>query len=247
MAQPKLKINELAESINSLTFARRKISETEGIRLRNLLGKLTTTRNAEYYDFLGRIACLENDRAKMITYYKNAISLSLFGNNYEIQENFLYSLNNLGLFFKAKEQLKIISEKFPTCAEVSKYIVKNRFALCRFREALSLAESLENKPANFHKAEEFVSIFDKADLSDDEAENLCKLAYSVLETKNLYYSGSEIEIIDNCVFYTIYVDAPIKEVAQIDFELSYLFAEQLENMYDDVIIFEYKSVETLKP
>jgi hypothetical protein len=72
------------------------------------------------------------------------------------------------------------------------------------------------------------------------------LAYSILETKNLYYSGSAIEIIEDCVFYSIYIDVSIEEAARIDFELSYLFAEKLENMRDDVIVFEYKSVETLK-
>ena len=76
MAQPALKIDALTESINSLALRRRKPSPSEIDRLKNELGKSITVRNAEYYDFLGRIAALENDREKMIAYYKEAFTHS---------------------------------------------------------------------------------------------------------------------------------------------------------------------------
>ena len=240
MAQPALKTDELTNVINSLVVKYRKPSAEEIVRLKNELGKAKKIKDAEYYDFLGRIAYLENDRAKMIRHYEEALTHALF-NKYDIQESYFFQLHNSGLPFKAREQLKLITEKFPKKTEMLKNLAENNRILCRFREAHQIGVLLDVSFLN-----QAIAIFDKADLSDDEAENLCKLAYSLLEIKNLYFSTAKWEVIDDCVFYTIYVDTPIKEVAKIDFELSYLFAEQLENMRDDVIVFEYKSVETLK-
>lgn len=241
MAQPKLKTNELAESINSLALRRRKPSPSEIARLKNELGKSITVRNAEYYDFLGRIAALENDKEKMIAYYKEAFTHS-FNKNYSIYESYQVALSKCGLLAKENEQLKEIIRRFPKQAHLNHLLIKNCCYLCRFREALSL----EYKTANFNKIEKYVSIFDNSNLSDDKAEKLCQLAYSVLEIKNLYYSISEIEIIDNCVLYTIYVDLPIEEIFEVNWELANVFAENDEDMRSDVLMFEYSSVDVLE-
>lgn len=241
MAQPALKIDALTESINSLALRRRKPSPSEIARLKNELGKSITVRNAEYYDFLGRIAALENDREKMIAYYKEAFTHS-FNKNYSIYESYQVALSNCGLLAKENEQLKEIIRRFPKQAHLNHLLIKKCFYLCRFREALSL----EYKPANFNEIEKYVSIFDNSNLSDDEAEKLCQLAYSVLEIKNLYYSGSKIEIIEDCVFYTIYVDLPIEEIFEVNWELAGIFADNVEDMRSNTLMFQYSSVDVLE-
>ena len=72
------------------------------------------------------------------------------------------------------------------------------------------------------------------------------MAFSVLETKNLYYSDSEINIVDNCVCHTIYIDLPIEYLSDINWELAGVFAENVEDMRSDVLIFEYSSIDILE-
>lgn len=245
MAQALPKTQELADKIDQLLYKRRKPVDSE---IRSLKKEASNLKDkiiyADYCDFLGGIACLENNNAKMIAHYKEAITLS-FGNNYEIQRNYFANLNNRGLFAKAREQLKEITTKFPDTKELSIFSFGNAFFLCRFREAVLLSELLEN----IHDKEiarTAAFIFERENLSDDEAENLCKLAYSVLETKNLYFSGSEIEIIDNCILYTIYIDLPIEEVFDINWELAGVFVDNGKNRCNEVLAFKYSSVDVLE-
>ena len=245
MAQPALKIDELAESINSLALKRRKPSPSEIARLKNELGKSITVRNAEYYDFLGRIACLENDRARMITHYKEAITLS-FRNNEIIQWNYFRSLENSGLFFKAREQLKVIAEKFSSHPRIREFEIQNSIDLCRFRETHQIINNAEFPLDKNYFLNSAISVFNKAELSDDEAENLCKLAYSLLEIKNLYFSTANWEVVDDCVFYTIYVDAPIEEMFDINWELAGVFVDNGKNRCNEVLAFKYSSIDVLE-
>ncbi len=97
-----------------------------------------------------------------------------------------------------------------------------------------------------HVIIEAVDITDRAQLDDDETEQLQQLAFSILEDHKLYFSNSIIEIVNDFIHYKIYVDLPIAQIPALDFKLSLRFAENIENMRDDVIVFEYKSVETLE-
>lgn len=245
-AQANLNTQELLDKINSLVHKKRQPNDIDIADLKKEAGKLKNKISyPDYCDYLGQIACLENDKVNMLGHYKNAIANS-FNKNLEIKKNYFISLYRCGLIIKASEQLKEIAENFSTYPNIIPFLIDNNFDLCRFRNALSLCESLENKPEFFNTIEKAVSIFESAGLSDDKAQHLCELAYSILEKQNLYYSNATVEIIEDCVYYSIYVDVSIEESARIDFELSYLFAEKLDDMCDDVIVFEYKSVETLK-
>jgi hypothetical protein len=246
-AVPKTKAEELSDKINSYALTKRKISKDDfNFRLlkneiKGLFGKIN---HADYYDLLGRVSCLENNKNSVIESYKNAIKHA--PNSFNIYENYVVSLKNLGLINHAFEQSKILIKKFPTHPNALSFFIGAASVLCHFRESYQLLNNVNISVNNINFLEKVIHIFDSAELTDDEAQRLCELAYSILETKNLYYSGSAIEIIEDCVFYSIYIDVSIEEAARIDFELSYLFAEKLENMRDDVIVFEYKSVETLK-
>jgi len=245
-AQALPKTQELEDKIDSLAAKRRKPSDfeicllkTEAVKLK---GKIPYP---DYYALLGQIACLENNKDKMIAHYKEAITLS-FNKNLEIKKNYCIGLGRCGLLFEVSEQLKEIKENFSTSSEILSILIHHNSDLCRFRNVLSLSKSSENKPAFFNTIEKAISIFENAELSDDEAQNLCALAYSVMETQNLYCSGWKIEIIDDCILYTIYVDKPIEEIFEVNWALANVFAENVENMRSDVLMFEYSSVDILE-
>jgi hypothetical protein len=168
-----------------------------------------------------------------------------FNKNLEIKKNYFISLYRCGLILEASEQLKEITKNSPTSTETLSFLSGKKFDLCRFKESLKSLNKLKDKPDFFGTVKKAVSIFENAGLSDDDAQHLCELAYSVLETRKLYFSGSEIEIIDDCVFYTIYVDSPIEDIAEINWKLAETFAE-LDDMRSDILLFEYSSVAVLE-
>ena len=127
-------------------------------------------------------------------------------------------------------------------------MIESAWSLGRFHEAYELLSKLPT-PQQHHSYQsivEAIKIVDRAQLSDDEAEQLQQLAFSILQDHHLYYSSSKISIINDFIHYEIYVDLPIDQIPALDFELSLTFAKKLDDMRDYVIVFEYKSVNTLK-
>jgi tetratricopeptide (TPR) repeat protein len=246
-AQPAPKTQELANKIFSFYLKRRKLGEFDIPRLEkdveNLKGKI---EYAKYYDFLGQIASLRRDKDNIISYYENALKLA--SNDSDIQYNYMVGLGNSGFITQAIEQGKVLVGKFPDKPEALTPIIDHISYLCRFKSSLPFLNKLEN-PTEFHNykiIQKAISIFADAQLSDDEAQHLCQFAFSVLETKNLYYSDSEIKIADDCVCYTIYVDSPIEDMFDINWELAGIFAEKVEDMRSDVLMFEYSSIDVLE-
>jgi len=241
-AQALPKTQEFEDKIEIFIGNRKKPSKGDIAILKKDAGKLKgKIPYADYYDFLGQIAFLENDSVKMLAHYKEATTLS-FHNNLKIKLNYFCSLWHFGFISEASELLKEIAKNFSTCTE----LIEKNLDLCRFRASLEFINKLDQKSKFFDLAKKVVSIFENAELSDDEAQNLCALAYSVMEIQNLYCSGWKIEIIDNCVLYTIYVDKPIEEIFEINWALANVFAENVENMRSDVLMFEYSSVDVLE-
>jgi tetratricopeptide (TPR) repeat protein len=245
-AQPAPKTQELSDKIRSFCLKRRKSKDIDTRRLKRDTDSLRAKINdAEYYDFLGQIACLERDRNSILSCYENALKLA--PNDCNIQYNYVVSLGNSGFFAQAVEQIKILVDKFPNELEALPFLVDNIFRLCRFKSTLQLLNKLENSTSYVYKIiQKATSIFEDAQLSDDEAQHLCELAFSVLETKNLYYSVTEINIVDDTVCYTIFVDSPIEDIADINWELAGIFAEKVEDMRSDVLMFEYSSIDVLE-
>jgi tetratricopeptide (TPR) repeat protein len=241
-AQALPKTQELSDRINTLFLKKRKPSEFDIRLLKKEAEKLKNkTTEVDYCQFLGLIAALENDKENCIIHYERAIKLS--PNDYDVYKNYCICLHNRGLLFKEIEQLKELIEEFPSrTTETLLSVIENKKYLCRFKDTLALEN--KTKHQNFLLKES--TIFENAGLSDDEAQYLCKLAYRILETKKLYFSYATIEIIDDCVLYTIYVDLPIEEIFKINWELAGIFAENVEDMRSDVLMFEYSSVDVLE-
>ncbi len=118
------------------------------------------------------------------------------------------------------------------------------FMACRMHQALELLMRLET-PANHPFFQDIINsaeIFTAAGLSDDEAEQLQLLAFGLLKKANLTVSYCELSVLNTYVHYEIFVDLPISQIPELDFELARAFAANVENMRDDVIIFEYRSM-----
>jgi hypothetical protein len=202
--------------------------------------------HALYYDFLGKIAALEHKKSELIEFHEK--SITLLPDDIEIQYDYIMSLNRAGLFYQALEHSKEVLVGFPDNEIFLIAAINNSFSLCRFREAFSFFNRLKNKTSfsEYKTLQKGLAIFEDVQLSDDEAENLHKLAFSMLESHGLYYSASEINIICDCVCYSIYIDLPVEAMAEINWELAGLFVENVEDIHSDVFTFEYESVEVLE-
>lgn len=238
--QPAPKMQELVNDINTLVSKHRKPANTEVNRLDRQAESLKKKINwSDYYDILGQISGLKDHKDDMISKFENAIKLE--PNNYEIRRNYLSCLHNSGLIELATNQARLLDSQFPS-NDSSLLLFKSYFYLCRFRDALQVLGKLERNNENLSA----VTIFDNANLTDDDAQNLHKLAFGVIKAKNLYFSASEIEIVDNCVCYTIYVDAPIEDIFDINWELDRILVENLEDTRSDVLMFQYSSINVLE-
>jgi hypothetical protein len=245
-AQPLPKIQELTDKINLFFSKKRRTSDFDIRLLKKEIDKLKGKIDyADYYDFLGQISSLENDKKGVVSYYEKALKLA--PNNYKIQYNYASVPRICGLFFQAFTQVKDLYNKFQDITVLNLFI-ENAIQICRAREAQQLLETLEN-PTGFFAYRIIVTavdIFENAGLSDGEAQHLYELAFSILEAKNLYYLTSSMNIIDDCVCYTIYVDSPIEDIFEINWELDKVFVENLDDTRSDILFFQYSSIKVLE-
>jgi hypothetical protein len=120
---------------------------------------------------------------------------------------------------------------------------------CRTYEASGFLTHTNN-PDN-HKYYQLIkegrAIFETARLNDDEVERLQNLAFSAIEKNNLYFSGAKkIYITSGCIHYQIYIDLPIEEIFEINWQLADVLVENTENTHSDAILFEYESVDVFE-
>lgn len=246
-AQALPKTDELSKRMISFSNKKRKLTPFDIRKLKKDVESLKGQIDYfEYYDYLGQIACLERDKGSIVKYYENALRLA--PDNYLTLNNYVVSLEKSGFFTEAITQAQVLVNKFPDDLKSIERLRYDNFFLCRFKDVQQLLNNTKI-PANWVDYEiiiEALAIFNNAGLSDDEAQHLCELAYSVLESQNLYFSKAEIEIIVDCVCYTIYIDERIEKLFDINWELSGVFAEKLEDMRSDVLIFDYSSIDILE-
>ncbi len=219
-AQPSPKTQELADKIYYFLSKRRKLGEFDIRLLKKEADNFKKIDYVNYWEFLGRISCLERKKDNINRCYEAALKLA--PNDYKIHHNYMVGLGNSGFITQAIEQ--------------------------GIKSSLPFLNKLEN-PTQFHNykiIQKAISIFEDAQLDDDEAQHLCQLAFSVLETKHLYYSDIEINIVDNCVCYTIYIDSPIEDIFDINWELDRVFVENLDDTRSDVLMFQYSSIDVLE-
>lgn len=246
-AQALPKTQELFEKLDLFASTNRKLNEFDIRFLKRDAEKLKDKIDyPQYYDFLGKISCLENNKKNIINYYENAIKLS--PNSYNIQRNYVISLAKRGFLSESFICSKNLATHFPNEIEALALVFDKSIRLCRFKEALQLSKIIKkNVECPYYELIEIAAdIFEHEQLNDDEAQHLCQLAFSVLESQNLYFSDWDVEIIEDCVHYSIYVDLPVEEIFDINWELAGIFVDNVENRRNDTLIFEYKSVDILE-
>lgn len=247
IAQPAPATQELTHDLDTYFARGRKLTafEIKGLekKANDLKGKIDF---ADYYAFLGLIAALRQDSETLTHYFENALKLA--PTNTTILSNYLISINNIGRYLQALTLARTLAQNLGNDSSLLADMIESAFCLGRFHEAYKLLTKLPvpQQYQGYQDIIEAVEIVDRAQLSDDEAEQLQQLAFSVFRDHKLYFSGSTIKIINDFIHYKIYIDLPIAQIPALDFELSLTFAKKLDDMRDDVIVFEYKSVDTLK-
>jgi hypothetical protein len=237
------KTEELGNNINYFFDNNLRPAPLEILRLKKEAENLLTIDAVSAYNYLSRIAVLENNRKTVISNYKK--SIKLVPNNYVTHFNYPISLARCGLhdlaLKKARENVKMFSND----KNVLKQLLSPLIFTARFNEARELLNKIEDK-TQLQFINHAARIFDEANLTDGEAQHLQTLAYSVIEKNNLYYFEPTINIIDDCVCFTLYVDLPVEEIFDINWELAGVLADNVEDMRCGVLNFEYSSIEVLR-
>lgn len=248
IAQPAPASQELTDALYTYFDRRRKPTDFE---IKSLERKAEALKNkidfADYYTFLGIIAALRQDSKSLTSHFDNALKLA--PNNTVVLSNYLVALNNSGEHLKALILGRTLLKRVNNDDKLLNETIRSACQLCRFHEAHQLLlNNLENdqKSEWYQYANHAIEITDYAHLDDNEAEQLQQLAFSLLKKNNLYFSNIRIGALNDFIHYEIFVDLPIAQIPALDFELSRTFAKNLENMRDDVIVFEYRSVEALQ-
>ncbi|MFZ2725589.1 MAG: hypothetical protein WAX77_05030 [Methylococcaceae bacterium] len=243
MVQPLAKTHELEDKIELLINQKRKPDEFTIYLLKSDINKLEgKIKVYQYYKLLGAVAGFENDSNQVISNYQKALQ---YENDLFTHLNYMSALFSCGLIKESVFQTEILLNNFPNNANALNRAIKSFYFSCNFKKAFQLHKEFKTKNFFCNNGLAF-NICEKFQLSDGQAQVLCELAYSLLETHNLYFSSSLIEIIDNCIVYTIYIDSPVKDIAKINWELSKLFVETLDDTWSDVLMFQYSSIDVLE-
>ena len=242
-AQALPKTKELIDEINSYTAKNRKTTDWQ-IKLFKKKADILRGKIPEnlYFDVLGRIACLENDIAALSQYYQKALKLT--PTDFQTQKHYFIALHNKGLYTKALVHGKTMLTDFPEHSEtILSWMIECAFRACRMHEAfdfLTLTSNPDNHP-HYQHIREGIAIFETAGLTDDEAEHIQNLAHALIQKNNLYFSTAVISITRDCIHHQIYVDLPIEEIFDLNWQLADVLVENTEKTHSDTILFEYES------
>ena len=242
-AQPAPKTQELENNINYFFDNYLRLTNFDILRLKKKAKYLIKIDAATAYDYLGRIAGLENNRKDVISNYEKAISLP--SNNCINRLNYSIALMRCGLNDLALEEARKVFNKFPNDKDVLSNLFYRLIDSTRFNEAHTLLSEIEDNE-KIELVNHASKIFEEVHLKDEDAQYLQKLAYSVIEKNNIYYFNSTASIIDNCVCFTLYVDLPVEEIFDINWDLAGILANGVDDMRCDVLNFEYSSIEVLR-
>jgi hypothetical protein len=241
--QPAPKTQELGNNINYFLDNYLRPTDLDIRRLKKEAENLIKIDAADAYNYLGVIAALENNRKTVISNCEKAIKL--MPNDWRIHSHYSIALLRCGLNDLALEEARKVFSKFPNNKDVSSGLFDRLINSARFDEAHKLSSKIEDNK-RIELVNHATKIFEEANLKDDEAQHLQKLAYSVIEKNNIYYFSSRIGIIHNCVSFTLYVDLPVENIFDINWELAEVLADNVEDMRCGVLNFEYSSIEVLR-
>lgn len=240
--------NELANEIHSYALKKRKPTNWQIKLLKNKADKLRgKIPESQFYVFQGMIASLELNIGALSTHFQTAIKLD--STNFQTQYNYLAALKNSCAYSNALAHGKLMLTDFPKNSEaILSWLVECALMVCRMHEALFFLSQLNNPSQDngYQLAKEGIAIFEAVGLNDDVAECLQSLVFNVIKKNNLYHSTSSIGITDNCIHYHIYVDLPIEDIFEINWQLANEFVENTENTYSDAILFEFQSISVLE-
>jgi tetratricopeptide (TPR) repeat protein len=246
-AQALPKTNELMDKVNSFIEEYRLPTEFEIRLLKKETDNLKNVDYCDYYQLLGMIASLENKKKDIVSNFENAIKLN--PNDFVLQYNYATILRNKGLLKLSIEQAQQSLKKYPQNTEALECLFTSLNSSCRLNEAMELFKKVDDKSIfNFNDMDNFIEsfkIFNQAGLSDDEARNIQELSFKLVEEKNIYVFEHVTEILNGSVSRTIYVDVPIEDIFDLNWELAGKLAN-LEDSYSDVLSFKYSSVDVLR-
>lgn len=248
-AEPLSIAEKLIQEILDFQIEFKKITTFERLKLVSQVDSLAKSiPEYDYHDFLGMIFCLENNQKLAIQHHK--VALEKAPESFMVHHNYFASLCSFGLFLKARELGEIILSKFPV--EVTEFntieiMVTNLLVSGRLQDAYNLLGKSTNpmNHENYGIVTECLPIFKNAGLTDDEAEKIHDSIFHVLHERELHLSNVGIKVIDNCLLITIYVELPIEDIFELNWDASGVLAESVDDMRSNVIMFEFSSVDVL--
>lgn len=253
VTQPQLdtqELEELQDDIESFRDEWRKISFSEKVALQERLDSLRATiSKLDYLLLKGRIFYLFRDIFNMKNTYMEAIKF--FPDNERAHFDYLASLINLAMYQDAVLYGKTILEKFghhnPIARLVKIEIAKALLCLGKIKKAHEYLSELDDYKNNGENYITFnvLSIFENSKLSGDEFKKIYDLFCGVLNKKNALRTITA-SITDDKVFYKFYVELPIDEIVELNWEASCVLAENFDDMRCDVVMFEFEPVDIFK-
>ena len=248
--QPFPKATELTNEINTYFSKYRKPSDWQIKLLQkkadSLKGKIP---DSLYYGLLGNISALEDDIPALRQHFQTAIKLNPTSSQPQYQ--YLVALKNRG---RCSEELVLCNAmltQFPDHSEeIFSWLAESAFMSCRMNEALHYLEQIKNKDESnslYHHITESQLIFKTAGLSDEVASHLYNLAYDLLQKFGLYFSSTGVIVTTRgYVHCQLYVDLPIDNIYDLNYQLAAELVNNAENTYSDIVLFEFNSIDVFE-
>ncbi|MDY6991731.1 MAG: hypothetical protein SVR94_03870 [Pseudomonadota bacterium] len=249
--KPKITASEMVQQLNEM----RQKGNTDLLtfyKLRHQAHIFEKQDPARAYMILGMIATLEGQFDKMQAHYERAIALAPTYTATHL--NYITSLQSIGLFAKALHHSKALLNQMPERLEALHLIITNAVFCCRLHEAFSYLQKwyIINPLNDFNLAkliEEGARLLTELGLTDDEAERIYQLVFTLLYKKNIVFKNVHIDYFKDetseCLVYTIFVVCSVYKVIELNHLLDKRLNKELTDMPHDKIVFLYKSSEIL--
>jgi tetratricopeptide (TPR) repeat protein len=244
------KTTELINEINTYFSKYRKPSDWQIKLLKkkidHLKGKIS---DSLYYGLLGNIAALEDDIPALRQYFQTAIKINPTSSQPQFQ--YLVALKNRG---RCSEELVLCQAmliQFPDHSdEINFWMAESAFMSCRMNEAKQYLEHIKNKDQSnslYHHITEGQLLFKTAGLSDEIASHLYNLAYDLVQQFGLYFSSTGVVVTTRgYVHCQLYVDLPIDNIYELNYQLAAELVHNTENTYSDILLFEFNSIDVFE-
>lgn len=249
IAEPELDIQELEElqdDIDSLRDECRKITYFEKKGLKDQLDELPVKLpEIDYLRILGRIFCLAREIDNMKKTHMKAINE--FPDSELAHYDYFASLSNAALYSESIEYGEKMLKKFRNHSAFIASMVRSFLCLGNIQKSHEYLSKLDNSESHseYITVTKVLSILENAKLDNDELKNIYSLFYDVLNKKEALRT-IDVTVIDNRIFYKFYVELPVDEIVELNWEASCVLAENLDDMRCDVVMFEFEPTSVFK-